>query len=69
MAWRARDSCCPPACLVSRKSIVTGIRHDMPAAKILPGEYYVTSSTELVTTVLGPAFPPVFVTACSESVG
>jgi len=27
--------------------------HDMPAAKILPGEYYVTSSTELVTTVLG----------------
>lgn len=27
--------------------------HEMPAAKILPGEYYVTSSTELVTTVLG----------------
>ena len=27
--------------------------HDMPAAKILPGEYYVTSSAELVTTVLG----------------
>ena len=25
----------------------------MPAAKILPGEYYVTGSTELVTTVLG----------------
>lgn len=27
--------------------------HDMAAAKILPGEYYVTASTELVTTVLG----------------
>ncbi len=27
--------------------------HDMPAAKILPGEYYVTNSRELVTTVLG----------------
>lgn len=27
--------------------------HEMPAAKILPGEYYVTSGRELVTTVLG----------------
>lgn len=27
--------------------------HEMPAAKILPGEYYVTSGKELVTTVLG----------------
>lgn len=27
--------------------------HEMPAAKILPGEYYVTSGAELVTTVLG----------------
>ena len=27
--------------------------HDMPAAKILPGEYYVTNGNELVTTVLG----------------
>lgn len=27
--------------------------HEMPAAKILPGEYYVTGSRELVTTVLG----------------
>ena len=27
--------------------------HEMPAAKILPGEYYVTSGQELVTTVLG----------------
>lgn len=27
--------------------------HEMPAAKILPGEYYVTQSRELVTTVLG----------------
>ncbi|MDJ0738222.1 MAG: chemoreceptor glutamine deamidase CheD [Gammaproteobacteria bacterium] len=27
--------------------------HDMPAAKILPGEYYVTTGKELVTTVLG----------------
>lgn len=26
---------------------------EMPAAKILPGEYYVTGSRELVTTVLG----------------
>jgi chemotaxis protein CheD len=26
---------------------------EMPAAKILPGEYYVTTSRELVTTVLG----------------
>lgn len=27
--------------------------HDMPAAKILPGEYYVTTDQELITTVLG----------------
>jgi chemotaxis protein CheD len=27
--------------------------HAMPAAKILPGEYYVTNGEELVTTVLG----------------
>lgn len=27
--------------------------HEMPAAKILPGEYYVTTGSELVTTVLG----------------
>ena len=27
--------------------------HEMPAAKILPGEYYVTRGGELVTTVLG----------------
>lgn len=27
--------------------------HEMPAAKILPGEYYVTVGQELVTTVLG----------------
>jgi chemotaxis protein CheD len=27
--------------------------HEMPAAKILPGEYYVTDKQELVTTVLG----------------
>lgn len=27
--------------------------HEMPAAKILPGEYYVTRDQELVTTVLG----------------
>lgn len=27
--------------------------HDMPAAKILPGEYYVTGDNEMVTTVLG----------------
>lgn len=27
--------------------------HEMPAAKILPGEYYVTTGNELVTTVLG----------------
>ena len=27
--------------------------HEMPAAKILPGEYYVTRGQELVTTVLG----------------
>lgn len=27
--------------------------HDMPAAKILPGEYYVTRGGELITTVLG----------------
>lgn len=27
--------------------------HEMPAAKILPGEYYVTMGQELVTTVLG----------------
>ena len=33
--------------------------HEMPAAKILPGEYYVTAGTELVTTVLGSC-----VTAC-----
>lgn len=28
-------------------------QHDCPAAKILPGEYYVTVNDELVTTVLG----------------
>lgn len=28
-------------------------RHDMCAAKILPGEYYVTTRTELIVTVLG----------------
>ena len=28
-------------------------RHDISAAKLLPGEYYVTSSNELITTVLG----------------
>lgn len=27
--------------------------HKMPAAKILPGEYYITTGQELVTTVLG----------------
>ncbi len=27
--------------------------HEMPAAKILPGEYYVTVKEELITTVLG----------------
>jgi len=27
--------------------------NDIPAAKILPGEYYVTTSNEVVTTVLG----------------
>lgn len=27
--------------------------HEMPAAKILPGEYYITTGQELVTTVLG----------------
>lgn len=27
--------------------------HGMPAAKIMPGEYYVTAGDELVTTVLG----------------
>ncbi len=27
--------------------------HKMPAAKILPGEYYVTRSNEIITTVLG----------------
>jgi chemotaxis protein CheD len=27
--------------------------NDMPAAKILPGEYYVTGNNELITTVLG----------------
>ena len=31
--------------------------HDMPAAKILPGEYYVTRGGELVTTVLGSCVP------------
>jgi chemotaxis protein CheD len=29
-----------------------GLRH-MPAAKILPGEFYVTKSDEIITTVLG----------------
>ncbi len=29
------------------------IEREMPAAKILPGEYYVTNGGELVTTVLG----------------
>jgi chemotaxis protein CheD len=28
-------------------------RHGMPAAKILPGEYYVTNHDEIITTVLG----------------
>ncbi len=28
-------------------------QHEMPAAKILPGEYYVTDKEEIVTTVLG----------------
>ena len=28
-------------------------QHDIQAAKILPGEYYVTNNNELVTTVLG----------------
>ncbi len=28
-------------------------KHDMAAAKILPGEYYVTSNDEIITTVLG----------------
>ena len=27
--------------------------HQLPAAKILPGEYYVTSGNEVITTVLG----------------
>ncbi len=27
--------------------------HNMPAAKILPGEYYVTRANEIITTVLG----------------
>lgn len=27
--------------------------HQMPAAKILPGEYYVTTHNEIITTVLG----------------
>jgi len=27
--------------------------HDLPAAKILPGEYYVTNRDEIITTVLG----------------
>ncbi len=27
--------------------------HKMPAAKILPGEYYVTKANEIITTVLG----------------
>lgn len=27
--------------------------HNMPAAKILPGEYYVTKQDEIITTVLG----------------
>ncbi|QYZ66543.1 MAG: chemotaxis protein CheD [Gammaproteobacteria bacterium (ex Lamellibrachia satsuma)] len=27
--------------------------HKMPAAKILPGEYYVTTNDEIITTVLG----------------
>jgi len=27
--------------------------HQMPAAKILPGEYYVTQQNEIITTVLG----------------
>jgi chemotaxis protein CheD len=29
------------------------LQHDMPAAKILPGEYYVTNADEIITTVLG----------------
>lgn len=28
-------------------------KHNMPAAKILPGEYYVTRNNEVLTTVLG----------------
>lgn len=28
-------------------------QHEMPAAKILPGEYYVTDQDEIITTVLG----------------
>lgn len=28
-------------------------QHEMPAAKILPGEYYVTNQDEVITTVLG----------------
>jgi len=29
------------------------ITHKLPAAKLLPGEYYVTTSNEIITTVLG----------------
>ena len=28
-------------------------KHEMAAAKILPGEYYVTNHEEIITTVLG----------------
>jgi chemotaxis protein CheD len=28
-------------------------QHDLPAAKLLPGEYYVTKKDEVITTVLG----------------
>jgi chemotaxis protein CheD len=44
-----------PACLPGFERInrYWDTAHDMPAAKILPGEYYVTEGRELVTTVLG----------------
>lgn len=38
-------------------------RNKMPAAKILPGEYYVTRSDEIITTVLGSC-----VSACMRDV-
>lgn len=44
-----------PACLSGFERInrYWDTVHNMSAAKILPGEYYVTSAEELVTTVLG----------------